>query len=135
MDLGPTLLDLAGIDVPEQFRGRSLLRSRPRSRPGLVMGGRTGAKGFQEWFVREGDWKLVANRTETRLYALPKDPGKCADRSEEHPILAGYLESRLWQASPAYRQGSSSSAAEDVGLSAEQAREREAALRALGYIE
>ena len=85
IDVGPTLLDLAGIAPPGQFRGRSLVRPRARHLP------RAAAAEFAEaaWFAREGPWKLAVEPGGARLVREAEDPS--GDLSEQHPVAASYL--------------------------------------------
>jgi arylsulfatase A-like enzyme len=135
MDLAPTLLDLAGIPPPATFRGRSLLRSQPAHEARAAIGERPGTDGFYEWYVRYGDWKLVASRSRAVLHHLPDDPQEVRDRSAERPILTEYLLQILWRHSPAFRDAEHRVLPVDRGLSAGERAEVEEALRALGYIE
>jgi len=135
LDLAPTLLDLAVIPVPAQFQGHSLLRSHPRHRPPVAVGERTGSQGFQEWFLREGDWKLIATHQGSRLFHIPSDRLETRDMSPEQPVLTRYMRERLWAASPAFRQTDYRPPSIDRQLDEEQREQLEEALRALGYIE
>jgi len=135
LDVAPTLLDLAGIPAPTQFEGRSLLRPSPRHQPRGAMGERIGPKGFQEWFLRQEDWKLIATRRGRRLFHIPSDPLETRDLSEQRPILTDYLTGLLWARSPAFREVDYQVQPSDRQLDEAQRKELEEAARALGYIE
>jgi len=135
LDLAPTLLDLANIPVPTQFKGRSLLRSHPRHEPRIAMGERGGLKGFQEWFLRQEEWKLIATRRGHRLFHIPSDRFEARDLSEQRPILTRYLTGLLWAGSPAFREIGYQAPSPNRHLDEAQLKELEEAQRALGYIE
>jgi arylsulfatase len=135
LDLAPTLLDLAGIPTPAQFKGRSLLRSHPRHEPRIAIGERIGPQGFQEWFVRQEEWKLIATRRGRTLYHIPSDRREERDLSEQRPLLTAYLTGLLWASSPAFREIEYQAPPSDRHLDEAQLRELEEAGRALGYIE
>jgi hypothetical protein len=130
-----TMLDLAGIPAPAQFQGRSLLRSHPRHEPRTAMGERIGPKGFQEWFLREAEWKLIATRRGPRLFHIPSDRLEQRDLSEQRPILTRYLTGLLWAGSPAFRETEFQAPPSERHLDDAQLEELEEAGRALGYIE
>ncbi len=135
LDLAPTLLDLAGIPVPTQFKGRSLVRSHPRHEPRIAIGERASLKGFQEWFVRQEEWKLIATRRSRRLFHIPSDRLEKRDLSQQRPILTRYLTGLLWASSPAFREVDYQAPPSDRHLDEAQLEELEEARRALGYIE
>ena len=85
MDLGPTILELAGIPVPETFEAQSLLpalkgepwRARDyvfaeHGRDGILQG-----TAFMT-MVRNREWKLVhfIDSTDGQLFDLENDPGE-----------------------------------------------------------
>ena len=101
LDLGPTLLDLAGIPRPPQFLGKSWFRPgteiEPPSARGELM--HSVKHNAMAWFVREGPWKLIADRKNEneltyRLFHLPTDPGETKDVAAENPRVAQYLLAR-----------------------------------------
>jgi arylsulfatase A-like enzyme len=135
LDVAPTLLDLAGIPVPAQFKGRSLMRSHPQHEPRIAVGERTGPKGFQEWFLRQGEWKLIATRRGRSLFHIPSDRLETRDLSEQRPILTRYLTGLLWANSLAFREPGYQVPSSDRHLDEARLEELEEAGRALGYIE
>jgi hypothetical protein len=128
-------MDLAGIPTPAQFKGRSLLRSHPRHQPRIAIGERIGPQGFQEWFLRQEEWKLVATRRGRRLFHIPSDRLEARDLSEQRPLLTSYLTGLLWASSPAFREIEYQAPPSDRHLDEAQLEELEEAGRALGYIE
>lgn len=152
LDLLPTMLDLAGASIPATAQGRSfapLLRGDsqgPRARPRVSASWALPA-GFEApaYAVRFGRWKLMrmtrdGERIE-RLYDLVADPEERNDVGDREPeqveALALALDRYAWgseQLAKNLRRGS-------AGASAREARrppldpDREAMLRALGYIE
>lgn len=82
VDLGPTLLSLAGVPLPETFRGRPLLPA-PEVRPIPMETRRWGdVRG-----VLDGDWKGIWDlRTGAgELYHLPSDPTERTNRWDSDP--------------------------------------------------
>ena len=92
MDIGPTILEATGVDVPESYEGRSLmgfLRGAPPAGPHVAF------SDFQEnrRVIRGGDWKLILRSSLTYvLFDLEADP---AERNElngrNNPIAMRYL--------------------------------------------
>ncbi len=92
MDIGPTVLEAAGISIPEEFEGRSLatyLRGGARPGPAVAF------SDFQEnrRVIRGGDWKLILRSSLTYvLFNLGADP---RERNEldgrRNPIAMRYL--------------------------------------------
>jgi arylsulfatase A-like enzyme len=94
VDLAPTLVALAGLDVPARWQGRSLLEPEP----GLAFG----YVDHAQWLgsVRDGRWKLVADLETDRalLFDLATDPAETRDLSAGEPErTARYLEAvKAW---------------------------------------
>lgn len=102
IDIVPTLLELAGLDVPAAVRGSSLLPlargTRDPERPVVVEG--RGARS-----IRVGNWRLVVREKEYRhvrlkgrrveraveLYDLEKDPGERVEVAGKHPDVVARL--------------------------------------------
>lgn len=131
LDLAPTLLELAGLEPPAQFRGRSLVQSRPARAPRAIVG----SLADRGWFVRKGDWKLVATRETAWLHHLPADPEESVDRGDEFPVRKGYLTALLRARSRAFRESGFEPLPFDAGLSEEDRKQLHEDLRALGYAE
>jgi len=140
MDLAPTLADLAGLPVPEQFAGRSLLQPRTRLRPPSALGeqppfargNETKGRTFS-WYAREGDWKLLMDPDKVVLHDLSTDPGELHDVSGQHPVETGYLVAALTQRAPPLSGAAAPMPAE--ALTPEARAKLESALRALGYVQ
>jgi arylsulfatase A-like enzyme len=134
IDLAPTLADVAHIPVPAQFLGKSLVQ--PREDPPAALGELT--KYFTNtpvaWYVREGEWKLIAEPKRTLLFHLPSDPGEAHDIGRERPVVRGYLKSAMTSRFPT-RAEQSATVNLDAGLSDESRKELRDALKALGYID
>jgi arylsulfatase A-like enzyme/4-amino-4-deoxy-L-arabinose transferase-like glycosyltransferase len=147
-DLFPTLLELAGLEVPEGVRALSLLSPRER-RPLLAEEPAVSQVGIgavrrahpdwdpSPWERRlrawtDGPWKyLVGSDGRHELYDLARDPGEAHDLRRERPDtakrLAADLERFAAELSPCEDRGRGPRAAELD----EEERER---LRALGYL-
>lgn len=78
-DLMPTLLDLAGIPIPESCDGRSIFDGRPRD----YLYGEVGENLTASRMIRRGPWKLIYYPTgnQRQLFHLADDPEECCDRS------------------------------------------------------
>jgi arylsulfatase len=136
VDLGPTLLDIAGIPVPSEFKGRSLLRGYERHKPRAVFGVRRFFRpAAYEWFAREGPWKLHVIGSDARLIHIPSDREESNDKSEEMPITKGFLTHLKWGSIWEYRDRIHEVQRLDAGLDEKERNELNEALRALGYIE
>jgi arylsulfatase A-like enzyme len=137
--VAPTLLDLAAIAQPPEFVGRSLLADEDPTEPPAAMGARlmkTGAVDASdvEWYVREGPWKLRCDRTSLHLFHMPSDPEEANDLAAREDVRAAYLATRLARAMQHADTAARARQLENE-LNADQRRELEDSLRALGYIE
>jgi arylsulfatase A-like enzyme len=138
LDVAPTLADLAGLSVPPSFVGRSWLTPASSVHPPgatgeLVKGGTFATIG---WYAREGRWKVIFDPEKgARLFDIPADPGETRDVSAAHPELTRYLVGRATAMPPLPRGTAVGSGTPQTGLSDEERRRRNEALRALGYVE
>lgn len=142
LDVGPTLLNLAGLEPPPGMVGLNVLRSDPdreRTRVVETYGGAVinlpGAKeimanaGPELQAVLNGGWKFIVNDDgeERELYFLPDDPGElrnlAASESDRVAAMAAILET--WTATV------EAVASEEAELTEEDVE----ALRSLGYVE
>jgi len=99
LDILPTVLDAIGaeskpaIGAGPEFDGKSLLplldgeTTRHHERLFWSEGGLTG-----EWAVREGDWKLRADKEKRELFHLGRDESETRDVSGEKPNVVKRLE-------------------------------------------
>ena len=136
-DLGPTLLDLAGVEQPTDFPGRSLLEP-PDPVPAAFAIGEQFAYRTNEvlaWYARQGSWKLILDSTGSLLFDLSSDPAEEKDVRAEHPIVAAYLEALIRSQSPALKPGGRDAVPLDEGLADDEVEALEEALRSLGYVE
>jgi arylsulfatase A-like enzyme len=130
IDIAPTLLSLAGLEIPDSMEGRSVF-DRPASEQWRHQ--RIFAQyGDALYCVRTPRWKLIqrtANQ-KVKLFDLHRDPGERRNLEARHPEVVGYLLSELeeWRAQrPQLDRGSR----RDVELSEKMVEQ----LRALGYVE
>lgn len=104
IDVMPTILDLAGVELSEkvrmQLRGRSLVaqiegRQAPRD---LFSETDYREYTFKRAIITPDGWKLI-HTLETKtseLYHLPSDPGEMTNRVTKDAEIAGALEKRLF---------------------------------------
>lgn len=103
MDITPTIVDLAGLELPDikNFRGRTIEPVRGKSwkpylkNPKIVekiheADGTVGWELFGHGALRKGDWKITflakpIGDENWRLYNIKKDPGETTDLSEQEP--------------------------------------------------
>jgi arylsulfatase A-like enzyme len=97
MDFFPTVLDLCGVELPpRKLDGKSLaamLASNDAPSPHPVLHWQTG----NQWSVRDGNWKLIANAQgldpadKTFLANLAADVGETKNLASEHPEIVSRL--------------------------------------------
>lgn len=92
IDLAPTILELAGIPVPETMQGESLFDPDPER----LAFTRTVWK-RPRYSTRNHRFKLIwDSRTgRSELYDLEADPGEIRNLYDPHGFVSGYLEQRL----------------------------------------
>jgi len=106
IDIGPSLLDLCGVSVPEsiQFDGESLpdvlVGKSHRSRRNPLFFRRPpdrdrfyGQDDLPDLAVRDGNWKLLCeyDGTNVKLYDLARDPGETRNLAIERPTVVKRL--------------------------------------------
>jgi arylsulfatase A-like enzyme len=130
IDIAPTLLALAGLEIPAAMEGRNIF---DQSTTAQWADQRVFAQyGDSLYCVRTPRWKLIlrtANQR-VRLFDLHRDPGERRDLSSRHPDVAAGLLSELegWRnRRPRLDLG----VRPEVQLSDEKIEE----LRALGYVD
>ncbi len=142
IDLTPTVLDLVGLDIPDEIQGQSLA---------AVMSGAAGPHEFvfmesgtrspTQLSVRHGKWKLVQIRApgdrkafrlgESQLYDLETDPTEQTNVSAAHRAIVEKLAAALaqWKRDTPVYHGT-----EGMGQKGLDPQTKEM-LRALGYAE
>lgn len=138
IDVAPTILEAAGLDVPAALPGRSLWPALVdgaalAERPSVALLDRLSYafesvydRGFK--LIRRLDRDTYRERPLEQLFDLAHDPFERADRASELPVRRALLESRLraerLAVGPAHAPG-------EVALD----RDLERSLRALGYLD
>ena len=98
-DIMPTILELAGVDHPTEFRGRKVEPLRGRSMVGLLDGTKDAIYGSTEFvggemgggrWMRQGDLKAVMvpapyGKGIWQLFDVAEDPGEARDLSKRMP--------------------------------------------------
>ena len=109
IDIGPTLLGLAGLNAPESMQGQNLQAALPA--PGTPRAVETyggdvpkgedvrnalATRPPDRQAIVAGGWKFIRNEGGSReLYDLANDPGEETNRIAEHPERADALEAQL----------------------------------------
>lgn len=107
IDVYPTLLDLAGIELGHEIQGRSLrpfLEGRPLA-PAPALSENTNARRYERKSLRTGRLKLIHSyprgaeshpeMAERQLFDLARDPAELRDLAAERPDVLGPLEEQL----------------------------------------
>jgi arylsulfatase len=98
-DIMPTILEIAGVEYPAEFRGQKIAAMRGRSMVGLLDGTREAIYGEKEFvggemgngkWMRQGDMKAVMvprpyGTGDWRLFNVVADPGEANDLSKAMP--------------------------------------------------
>lgn len=107
LDLAPTISEVAGLDIPDQFQGQSLVPFlREGQPPTLRM--ETISEYHDARCVRTPDWKLIdraagigaistGNGGQPELYFLPDDPLEEVNVASQYPTVLAELSQRLSQ--------------------------------------
>jgi arylsulfatase A-like enzyme len=122
LDIVPTVLDLAGLPIPNRLPGLSLLRpaGADRIRVAETAGG--------HYALLSGRYKLIKQGGTLELYDLSADPRERSDLSADEPERARSLETLLGDYLERYSRVEAE--AVDTSPSAETLR----SLKALGYV-
>ncbi len=99
MDIAPTILDLAGIQHPTNFKGREIEPMQGKSWVAMLEGETQSPRSPDDWLgwelfgnraIRQGDWKISSlyqpmGTGDWQLYNLDQDPGEQYDLSDKFP--------------------------------------------------
>jgi arylsulfatase A-like enzyme len=103
-DVGPTLLRMAGVSVPESMNGVDLspllAGGRPRLSRRFCFGGYA-----NHWYYRDDRWAFIAdgNNSGRELYDLRADPGETRSVARHHPDLLRKIYQRVLHSAGAER--------------------------------
>jgi arylsulfatase A-like enzyme len=147
LDLAPTILDLAGLEIPERMQGQSLkplfeTGGRWRARPAISEWRRRtdqlGTRIVDAFSILEGEWKLMWNVErpddvpEFELYHHPSDPLDQKNVASDNPEVV----QRLAQQLEAWRKWALENKLPSDGEAAEgMSSEELERLRSLGYVQ
>jgi len=138
-DLVPTVLDHAGVPVPDELRGNVLPANREYAFAESVEG--------RMRMVRTDDWKLVEPEDvaalraqhwydgdgETELYDLDADPDETTNVADDHPAVVERLQGTLEEELAAQDRVAAAGEGRSVDLDDEEMDDLQARLEALGY--
>ncbi|MHC5024628.1 MAG: arylsulfatase [Planctomycetota bacterium] len=105
-DIMPTILDMAKVSHPGEYRGRPLEPMRGRSLAAVLSGAKRQVYGADEFiggemgngkWMRQGDYKAISiappyGSGEWELFNVAIDPGETRDIADEHPDLLEKLQ-------------------------------------------
>ncbi|OYT32225.1 MAG: sulfatase [Thermoprotei archaeon] len=103
VDLAPTILEITGIEMPEDMRGRSLIRliNGEVEEKEFVVSGECTYQAFRAIVTSDG-WKLIKKiggdfygRPKLQLYNLKEDPEEKVDLHDDYPDILKELELKL----------------------------------------
>lgn len=128
IDITPTILAFAGIEVDSQFEGTNLLRPPQKTRSEQAVYSQYKGKRYS---IRTHEWKLILNMRpiSAELYALTTDPA-------EKRNVAGEFPERVAQLSSSIRRWRNARARLPAGrtVAPQMTPEQRAQLNALGYL-
>jgi len=99
MDIAPTLLEMAGEQHPETFKGRKVAPMQGKSWAGMLAGKTQSPRTEKDWLgwetfgnraIRQGNWKISwqyepFGTGDWQLFNLSDDPGEQIDLSSKNP--------------------------------------------------
>jgi arylsulfatase len=99
MDITPTILELAGVRHPSNFKGRKIAPMQGKSWVEMLAGRTQSPRGRDDWLgwelfgnraIRQGDWKISwlyepFGTYDWQLFNLANDPGEQYDLSAKFP--------------------------------------------------
>lgn len=90
IDLGPTLLELVGLEIPDVFQGEPLADRLDEDRPVFATDGRT-------WKAINREWSYIVSPSKQReeLYRLTDDPGETVNLLEQQPEAAHMMREQV----------------------------------------
>jgi arylsulfatase A-like enzyme len=128
VDIAPTLLAYAGIDVEARMEGRDLLSEESPTDDAIFTQYES-----QRYAIRTPEWKLIVNTSpaSAELYDLRADPHEREDVFARHPETVRALERRLREWRSGLPRLSSVAEKPEIEITVEQLEQ----LRRLGYFD
>jgi Arylsulfatase A and related enzymes len=98
LDISPTVIDYAGIDIPDSYLGYSLRKviegdSLPRN--GIFGNWGEAEPGERQFFFRDHEWKFIRRTDTEELYDLTSEAGEHKQVDNDHPEVVAELSARV----------------------------------------
>jgi lipoteichoic acid synthase len=92
LDIGPTMLDLTGMNIPSGQQGRSLFSPDRNGRVYFFQN-----KAYLLFGLRSGDWKYIYNSVtgKEQLFDLKSDPGEAKNLASSSADLCREFHQRI----------------------------------------
>jgi arylsulfatase len=105
MDIAPTVLEIAGINKPSMYQGRTIQTMQGKSWVPVLAGTNDSPRTKDDWIgwelwgsraIRKGDWKLIwqpkpMGSAEWELYDIAKDPSERQNIAASNPLIVTEL--------------------------------------------
>jgi arylsulfatase A-like enzyme len=88
IDLPPTILEYADVDVPDSYEGvslRTVIDGTEKEKQYAI------CDGEDTYSYRDDDWKFIERPDEVELYDIRSDPGEQENVSQDHPDVVEEL--------------------------------------------
>lgn len=98
LDVSPTLVDAAGLEVPTNWYGKSLLEmldGQGWPRDEIIGDWKNTDTGEERFCVRSHDWKYIVTDEREYLYSLADDPNETENVLSSHPDVAASMQDVL----------------------------------------
>jgi arylsulfatase A-like enzyme len=136
LDVAPTLLDIAGIDIPKSFQGKSLLSLLNYDGPDRIVFARTMRHRSDSMALIDDGKKLIMpfgrKKAPKELYRLDEDPFERQSVVEDYPMMVEKMSEEI---DTLVSVGAAGLGLPGAGADAELTDEQKKMLKALGYMQ